>query len=263
MLAYQSEGNGTPVVLLHAFPLSSSMWERERKEIGRYAHVLTPDLPGFGASPRQKVPSISGMAESVGTLLDGLKIREPVVIGGLSMGGYVTFEFLRRFPERVRGLMLFSTRATPDTAEECAKRFRTIDDIQKMGFQAFAEKVHKKLLGRTSFESRPELVDKVMAMILAGKPGGAKDALAAMAERRDFSDLLSSIRCASLIAAGEEDEVIAPSEAQTMHQKIHASEFHKVPKAGHLVNLECPDTFGALVENFLATGVFERFGVAA
>ena len=258
MLNYRSEGKGTTVLLLHAFPLSSLMWERELEEIGRYARVLAPDLPGFGGSIRQQTPSLSGMAEEVAGLLDHLKIREPVVLGGLSMGGYVAFEFVRKFPTRIRGLMLFSTRASADTVEARVKRYDVIDRITKSGFEDFAKKISEKLVGRTSLQTRSQIVDKITAMILANKPEGTMDALRAMAERNDSTKLLYSIQAPCLIIAGEEDEIIPSSEAQLMCKQIVHAQVQTVLKAGHLVNLECPENFSLAVRVFLQAGVLNR-----
>ncbi|MBI3306371.1 MAG: alpha/beta hydrolase [Candidatus Omnitrophica bacterium] len=251
------------LVLLHAFPFSSAMWDWERAEISQYANVLTPDLPGFGGSVRQPMPSITLMAEEVENLLNHLKIYEPVVIGGISMGGYVAFEFLRRTPERVRGLMLFSTRSGPDTEQEREERLHTIEKIQQYGVENFAENRHKKLLGVTSLNSRPEVSEKVMNLLLTNHAGGMCDALLAMAGRRDASDLLTSISCPCLIVAGEEDRVILPLESQVMHDTISGSEFYTIPRTGHLVTLERPDICGALMENFLETEILYQMKKSA
>jgi len=251
MLNYRSEGKGTTVLLLHAFPLSSFMWEQELEEIGRVAHVLTPDLPGFGGSARQKTPSIPVMAEEVGALLDHLRIHEPVVLGGLSMGGYVAFEFLRRYPKRVRGLMLFSTRAEADSPEVRASRLKTVEALKTEGFEAFAKKISRKLVGETTLKTKLHLADKVTAMIMANRADGVIDALYAMAERRDSSDLLEGIHEPCLIISGDEDVIIPPIQAIGMCQRIEGAQLHTVLKAGHLVNLECPQVFDLAVHDFL------------
>lgn len=259
MLAYRlthpSEGKEASVVLLHAFPFSSFMWLRERKELSEHAAILAPDLPGFGASDRLKKPSITGMAEAVADLLDSLEIEEPVVMGGLSMGGYVALEFYRHFPDRVRGLMLFSTCAAADTAAAKEKRLRAIEEIEKGGVEEFSQKNVNKMVGKTTLETRPDIVEKALTMMLDNQPEGLTDALRAMADRRDNSDLLNFITCPTLIVAGEEDTIIAPAEAESMHKKIRDSRFYRMPKTGHLLNLERPDIFGTMVENFLGTGI--------
>lgn len=240
------------LLLFHAFPLSSAMWAAEAAALGKAWRVVTPDLPGFGRAPRQKEPSIPGMAEEAARLLDEMGIRKPAVVGGLSMGGYVAFEFLRQFPERVRGLMLFSTRAAADTPEGRAKRLKTVEDIQAKGLEPFSRAVLPNLVGKTSVSSRPEICRRVTEMILANTPEGVADALLAMAARRDSTDLLGLIRVPTLVVAGDEDTFIRADEARAMAAKIPGSRLEVIPKAGHLVNLEQPGKFQQVLESFLS-----------
>ena len=247
----KTSGKEISVVLIHAWPLSSEMWARQAEGLQKIARVILPDLPGFGRSPRQARPSIPGMAEAVAQLLDSLKIKEPVFIGGLSMGGYVALEFLRQFPQRVRGLGLFSTRAAADTPEARARRMQTIQQIRSDGLKAFSEKVILNLLGETSVRTKPEVVRHVKEMILTNQAEGVTDALLAMAERRDSTDLLKSIKCPTVVIAGEEDTFIPLKEAESFAKQIPGVQFHAIKKAGHLANLEAPDIFQALLEKFL------------
>ncbi len=251
MLAYESSGQGIPLVLIHAFPLFSSMWKPQMKNLERKGKVIALDLPGFGRSPCEARASIPKMAQEVARLLDSIKVKEPAMIAGLSMGGYVAFEFFRQFPERVKGLGLFSTRAGADTPEARAKRLKTAEQIQRDGLESFAKIILPNLVGKTTLESNPELIREITGMISSNNREGVATALFAMAERRDSSDLLSSIKCPTLIIAGEEDTLIPFSEAETMHTQIAGSQLHLLPKAGHLVNLEQPAAFQKFFEKFL------------
>ena len=251
MLTYEEAGQGVPVVLIHAFPLSRAMW---KGEIGRFsgtARVIAPDLPGFGESARQGKPSLPQMAREVGDLLDRLEVREPVMFAGLSMGGYVAFEFIRQFPERVRGLGLFSARAGADTPEGREGRLKAVEKIRGGGLAPFAKTILPKLLGKTTLGSKPDLVKQVSRMIEAGDPAGVADALLAMADRRDSTDLSASIRCPTWVIAGEEDSFIPVSEAEGLAAKISGARLEVIPKAGHLVNMEQPEVFQGILERFL------------
>ena len=251
MLAYEAFGRGTPVVLLHAFPLSSQMWAREADALKEILQVILPDLPGFGKSPRQTQPSLPEMAVEVAQLLDYLGIQKPVFIGGLSMGGYVTFEFLRQFPERVCRLGFFSTRPAADTPEARGGRLQTVEKIKNEGLPAFADKMLTNLLGKTALKDKPLLVRQVKEMILANQAGGITDALRAMAERRDSTDLLKWVQEPSLVIAAEEDSFVPLEEAESFAQEIPGAEFHVMKQTGHLANLENPAAFQILLENFL------------
>jgi 3-oxoadipate enol-lactonase len=232
-LAYESVGTGLPLVLLHAYPLQGEMWRGELERLGSRMHVIVPDLPGFGKSARQAKPSIPQMAQAVSELLDSLSVEIPVVMAGLSMGGYVAFEFYRQFPNRVMALGLFSTRASGDTPE--IKRGRALSE--------------KKI--------RREGLDRVTKMVLSNERNGVADSLMAMAQRRDSTGLLSSLLCPTLILAGDEDSFIPVEESQAMADLIPNAQFEVIEHAGHLINLENPEVFLIKLENFLQTHVLK------
>lgn len=251
MLAYESSGQGIPLVLIHAFPLNSNMWNVQIKNLEQYGRVIALDLPGFGRSPVEVNLSIAKMAQEIGCLLDSLNVKEPAMLAGLSMGGYVAFEFFRQFSKRVKALGLFSTRAGADTPEAHEKRLKTAEQIQQGGLGSFAKTILPSLVGKTTQESNPELVREIADMISVNHRAGVAAALLAMAERQDSTPLLSSIKCPTLIIAGEEDVLIPFSESEAMHKQITGSEFHLLPKAGHLANLEQPTAFQAVFEKFI------------
>lgn len=251
MLAYDATGQGTPIVLLHAFPLSRAMWAVERDRLARFGRVITPDLPGFGGSPRQAKPSIPDMAAQVAQLLDALAVREPVILGGLSMGGYVAFEFLRQFPQRVKALLLCATRAAADTPEQRAGRLKTAEQVRREGLAPLTKAILPKLLGKTTLESNPAVVDQVKRLALANAPDGVADSLLAMGDRNDSTTLLPSIVCPTLVVAGEEDAFIPTAESERLQQQIPNARLELIPQAGHLVNLEQPSAFQSAVDRWL------------
>ena len=244
-------GHGAPLVLLHAFPLSRSMWNVERALLSASFRVITPDLPGFGDSPVIHPPTIEGMAKAVWALLDRDGLTAPAIVGGLSMGGYVAFEMLRQAPQRVRGLGLFSTKAAADTPPQRDGRMKLIERIRGEGVSVLLQQSLPKLLGATTHTTRPELVQRVHTEILKNDPQGVIDALQAMADRRDSTDLLASIACPTLIIAGAEDELIPSAQAQEMQQRIRGAQLVILPHAGHLANLEDPPGFQAALTRWL------------
>lgn len=251
MLGYETRGTGMPLVLVHAFPLSRKMWYATADLLKSKFQVILPDLPGFGTSPRQTNPSVPEMAVEIAALLDHLKIKEPVILGGLSLGGYVALECARQFSRRIRALGLFATRATPDSPEARENRFRSIDALEKFGMEPYTKKIIKSQTGKTTQEKHPEILEAALKIMAANSKEGAEDALKAMAGRRDSSDLLSSIKVPTLVIAGDEDSLIPPADMESMHQKIPGSEFHLVKQSGHLINLEQPETFHTHFRNFL------------
>lgn len=252
MLNYKISGTGIPFVLVHAWPLSSGMWERQLKTLSDKVRLITPDVPGLGNSARQKTPSIAQAAQEVAALLDHLKIAEPVVVGGLSVGGYVTFEFSRQFPERVRGLGLFATRANADTPEVRERRFKNIEFLETHPLEEFLPRVIPNLLlGPTAMKSNPMAVEKTKSLILENSPEGIADVLRAMAARQDSTELLGKIHWPTLVMAGDEDGFVTVEESKAMHAKIPGAEFHLMKNTGHLLNLENPEEFDAVLRSFI------------
>ncbi len=251
MLAFETSGQGSPAVFLHAFPLSSTMWKKEREYLSSKFKVITPDFPGFGKSSLNSGLTVADMADATAALLDSLKIQTPVFLAGLSMGGYAAFEFLRKYPNRVRAMGLFATRATPDTPEAREKRMQSIAAIEKFGIDPFARKIVKSQLGKTTQEKNLALVTEVLEMMKKTSPEAAIAALRALADRRDSSDLLKSISFPVLVVAGEEDEIAPAAVMKEMHAQIPGAEYHVLPGAAHLVNLEQPRLFRDILENFV------------
>ncbi len=251
MLNYQIVGNKIPFVLVHAWPLSCGMWEHQLQALQSKAMLITPDIPGLGKSPRQKTPSIPAMAQEVAALLDQLEIKGPVVIGGISMGGYVTFEFLRQFPERVRGICLLATRANADTPEIREKRFKTIEFLETHGLEDFFPKILPNLLGKSTLSANPAVAEKVKALIRENSTEGICDTLRAMAGRKDSTELLGKISCPALVVAGDEDGFVTVEESTAMQAKIPGAELRVMKNTGHLLNLEKPQAFEEILSGFL------------
>jgi pimeloyl-ACP methyl ester carboxylesterase len=244
--------SSSPLVLLHPFPLSSSYWSAEKESIGkRFSSVVVPDLPGFGSSPVQATPSIAGMAAEVAARLDKQGITEPVVMAGVSMGGYLAFEFLRQFPQRLAGLALISTRATADTAEARDTRMKTIEKIKTGERATFEKAVLPKLLGQTTMETNPNLVARIKTELTKASDAGIIAALQAMAARVDSTPLLAKIRCPVLVMAGTEDSFIPADESAAMAAVIPTARLELVARAGHLLNLEQPDIFSEIFNSWI------------
>ena len=250
-LHFTEQGTGTALLLLHAFPLSHAMWSGELARFATMRRVITPDLPGFGRSPRLTTPSIPAMARAVAALLDGLGLSQPVIVAGLSMGGYVAFEFLRQFPDRVKALGLFSTKAAPDSPEQRAGRLQLAGQLARDGIEALMQTAVPKLLGPTTRARRPAVAEQVERAARAASVDGVADALRAMAERADSRPLLAAIGCPTLVVAGGEDRVIPVAQSEAMAKAIPGAQLAVIPEAGHVVNLEQPDAFQGIVEAWI------------
>lgn len=238
------------VVLLHAFPLNATLWRSQVASAPAGWQFVAPDLPGFGASTEAPVDSFDAMGGSVLRGLDALGI-ERAVIGGLSMGGYLTLALYRMAPERFAGMILADTRATADTEQLKAGRQKVLATVRDKGPSAIADEMLPKLLGATSHRERPELTDDVREMIVGNSADAIAGAVTAIMNRPDSTSMLASISVPTLILCGDEDVLTPPADAEALHAGIRNSRLVVLPRAGHLSNLEAPDAFSAAVQEFL------------
>jgi pimeloyl-ACP methyl ester carboxylesterase len=248
-----SSGAGTPLVLLHAFPLDGRMWAPQVEALAGSYQVIVPDFRGFGAAMDQAV-SEAGMdllADDVARLLDDRGL-DRVVLGGLSLGGYVALAFMRRHADRVSGLVLLDTKATADGDQAREDRLRMAERVLAEGNGFVPEAMLPKLLGETSREHRPELVEKVTALIREQAPEAVAGAQRGMAARPDSTDLLGTIRVPTLVVTGEEDAVAGPEVGRELAAGIPGARFLLVEEAGHLANLEQPEIVNEALLDFLA-----------
>ena len=244
-----SEGH---VVLLHAFPLNATLWRRQVEAAPAGFRFVTPDLPGFGASAEPPATSMDGMARSVLRELDRLGI-DRAIIGGLSMGGYVTLALYRLAPERFSGMILADTRATADTDQQKEARRKMIVTVRENGPSAVADEMLPKLLGATSHREQPELAALVRRMIEGNSAEAIAGAVQAMRERPDSTPLLPSVHVPALILCGEEDVLTPPADAEALQRAIPGARLVLLPGAGHLSNVEAPDLFTSALGEFLVT----------
>jgi 3-oxoadipate enol-lactonase len=250
-LAYRDEGRGRPLLLIHAFPLSGAMWERQIEALSGAYRLIIPDLRGFGASP--SVPgtaSLDQYADDLAGLLDQLGL-EHISVAGLSMGGYIAFALLRRHRERVDALVLADTRPQPDTEEGRRAREQNAQLAEQQGAGAIADQMLPKLLSSNATE---QLRAEVRGIIKANDRAGIAAALRAMAARPDSTPLLATIGVPTLIVVGAEDGLTPPSDARAMHAAIAGSQLVELPGAGHLANMEASEAFNAAVDNLLNLG---------
>jgi pimeloyl-ACP methyl ester carboxylesterase len=241
------------LVLLHAFPLDARMWASQRSAFPGW-RVVTPDLPGFGGRDAGS-SSMEAFATHINRELDGLGI-ERAVIGGLSLGGYVTFGVLRQRPDRVSALILADTRAGADSEQGREGRLAMLRTLGEQGPSGVFDQMRPKLFGATTHADRPAVVEYAKGLAGSQTPAAIEGAIRAMLDRPDSTPLLQTIAVPTLIVVGQEDVLTPPAESEGMQAAIPdipGATLVQLPRAGHLSNLETPEAFNAAVRAFLST----------
>ena len=255
-IGYDDVGTGVPVAFLHGFPHNRTLWAPQVSALVDRARCLAPDLRGFGESSKHGPFTVDQYADDVAMLLRGLGI-ERAVVAGLSMGGYVAFALWRRHRSLVRGLVLADTRAGADTDETRNKRRVLIDVARTRGAGAVADGQITGMLGKTTREKRPALIDEVHRMLESAPVEGIVGALEAMMARVDSTDTLATIDVPTLVVVGDEDVLTPPGEAEILHAGIRGSRLEVIAHAGHVSNMERPAAFNHVITEFLAALDYE------
>jgi pimeloyl-ACP methyl ester carboxylesterase len=248
---YEIRGNGPPVVLLHPFPCDHEFWNPVAAALDSRYRMILPDLRGHGESEIGEGPALMQKhAGDVAHVLDAAGVGKAAFVG-CSIGGYILFEFLRRFRARVSALALCDTRPQADTAEGRANRLKAAATVLEQGTEPFIESMIPKLVGRTTVATRPDLVDGARAMMRKMSAEDISRVLRGMAERPDSVADLKSINVSTLIVIGEEDVLSTVADGELMRQNIAGSALKVIPKAGHYAPWEQPAAVGTVVRQFL------------
>jgi 3-oxoadipate enol-lactonase len=266
---YLEAGKGRPLILLHAFPLSAGMWQSQIDHVPDGWRFIAPDLRGFGAgtpdanasankdadaSPNTGAnasPTMDEYAGDIIALMDALGI-ETAVIGGLSMGGYVTFALFRQAPKRFDGVMLADTKAQADTPEGQAGRRAMSEMLRTKGVSAVVDELLPRLVGETTHRERPEVLVDARRLMEANQPDAIDAALHALMTRPDSTPDLHRISCPALVIVGQEDVVTPAADAELLACSIPRAELVVLPRVGHLSNLEAPEGFSSALTRFLS-----------
>lgn len=247
-------GAGTPVLLVHAFPLRADMWEPQMESLGDRWRFIAPDLKGFGGSDAPEDASgysVDSFADDLKAVLDELGIDRAVLVG-LSLGGYVAFAFLRKYRSSVSALVLADTRAEADAPENVEKRTNQQGLVREQGPGALTDGLVGALLGEPTREKKPDVVATVRSL-MENPAAGYIGALEAMKGRPDSTGDLASIDVPTLIVVGENDALTPPELSRKMHEHIGGSRLVVIPEAGHLSNLEAPEAFNGALAEFLGS----------
>jgi 3-oxoadipate enol-lactonase len=256
-IVYEIVGDGAPVVLLHPFPAQHEFWNPIVSVLSTRYRLILPDLRGHGDSEVGQGPaSMERHVFDLARLLDADGIGKAAFVG-VSIGGYILFEFWRRFRARVNTLVICDSRPQADTAEARTNRLKAAADVLEHGAGPFIESMIPKLIGRTTLATRPDLVDGARRMMNKMSPQAINLVQRGMAERPDSVADLKSIDVPALIVIGDEDIISTPADGELMRQHITGSQLKVIPKAGHYAPWEQPEAVGIVLRQFLDGVVFK------
>ena len=250
-IAYHSIGSGPPLVLLHPFPVHHEFWLPAAEPLAARYRVILPDLRGHGesgagtgaATMRKHADDLERVMVNAGVA------KAPMV--GVSIGGYILFEFWRTHKARVQALGLINTKAGADNAEARANRLKAASEALERGTEPFFTALVQKLVSRTTRERRPDLVEGALKMMRKMSAASLAAVQRGMAERPDSMDTLQTINVPTLIVTGAEDEMTGVNEAELMRREIASSEMKVVPHAGHYSPWERPKEVAGLLREWL------------
>jgi YbgC/YbaW family acyl-CoA thioester hydrolase len=249
-LAVEVRGEGAPVVFIHGFPFDRTMWRHQLAGLSRWKRIAL-DLRGAGASSAPADGySVAQYADDVVQVLDTLGIDRAVVCG-LSLGGYVLFDLLRRHAGRIRAAVFCNTKATADSPEAKRGRDEMTALAEREGVGAVAERLLPQLLAPATVTAQPDVVAHVRDMIGRTPLPGLVGALRALRDRPDSTPMLGSIGVPVLAVAGEEDKIAPVDVMRAMAAAIPGAQFAVIPAAGHLAPLEQPLATSRVVADFL------------
>ncbi|MFB7447856.1 alpha/beta fold hydrolase [Streptomyces sp. NPDC056194] len=253
---HEDRGTGPALLLVHGHPFDHTMWQPQIDRFSLTHRVIAPDLRGYGITPlgaETEVIGLGDFAEDLTDLLDALEIDD-CVVAGLSMGGQIAMEFVRRHPGRVRGLVLADTFPAAETEDGRKARNAMADRLLREGMRGYADEVLDRMVAPYNTHAAPH----VHRMMCATDPVAAAAALRGRAERPDYRETLRALTVPALVVVGRDDTYTPVADAEEMHALLPHSTLTVVERAAHLPNLERPEEFDAALDAFLRSLVRPR-----
>lgn len=249
MIAYEDQGEGDVLVLLHGFCGSSAYWEHVMPLLSKQYRVIAPDLRGHGLSDAPLgAYTIEQMADDVAGLLKDLAVERYTLLGH-SMGGYVTLSLAQRYAGRLNGFGLIHSTAYPDSEEAKEKRLQAVSVIGTEGITPFVDGLVPGLFAPANAASYETALDRVKEIGYKTPPQGASGAALAMRERIDRRDVLSATTLPVLLVAGEDDRLI-PIERTFTTEGSNVTKA-VIKGAGHMSMYEAPEQLAVVINDFL------------
>ena len=248
---YEDIEQGPAVVLIHAFPANHAMWLPASEMLCTHYRLILPDVRGHGDSePGEGAATMDKHAVDLARICDDADVKR-AVFAGISIGGYILFEFWRWHRDRVRALILCDTKAQADNEEARKTRMQAAEDVLQRGPEPFIETMIPRLLGKTTQTTRPDLVEQTRGMLKRMSAKGIAAVQRGMAARADSVETLKTIKVPTLILVGAEDNLTTTADAELMHRHIAGSQVRVIPKGGHYSPFEQHEAAAHEIRRFL------------
>jgi pimeloyl-ACP methyl ester carboxylesterase len=250
-LYVEDQGHGPPLVLVHGFPLDHTMWRGQIQALAGEFRVVAPDLRGFGRSEvTDGVVTMEQFADDLAGMLDVMGIDQPVMFCGLSMGGYIGWQFWRRHANRLRALVQCDTRAVADPPDVARGRRESAERVLAEGPDVLAQGMMDKLFAPQSHTDRADAVEATRRVMLESSPVGIAAALRGMAARPDSTSILGEIDLPTLVVCGRHDAISTVEEMRAIAAGLPRAQFIEIEDAGHMSPLEAPRPFNDALRAF-------------
>ncbi|MFN0199597.1 MAG: alpha/beta fold hydrolase [Planctomycetaceae bacterium] len=251
--AVHDKGTGPAILFVHGFPLDHTMWDAQIESLERTHRVIAPDLRGFGKNAAADgTLTMEQFADDLAAILNALSVTGPVTYCGLSMGGYIAWQFVRRHRRRLGSLILCDTLARADAPEAAEQRLKTAETVLAQGAEVMAKAMPMKLFADSTLQHKPAIVERIKQTIRNTAPTSIAAALRGMSARSDSTELLSEIDVPTLVICGAEDKITTADEMRKLATAIDESEYAEVKNAGHMSPMEQPEAVSAAIRQFLA-----------
>ncbi|MFK7769094.1 MAG: alpha/beta fold hydrolase [Mariniblastus sp.] len=247
------QGEGSPILFVHGFPLDHSMWRFQIETFSKTNRVICPDLPGFGKShlKSDSEMSLELLGNSLAELLTELQINEPLVFCGLSMGGYVGWQFWKNHSRLLCGMVACNTRAANDTEQVARGRQIGAESVRKTGAAPIADALIPKLFYQPESDKIKLVAAEVRQVICKTDRESIASGQIAMSQREDSTPWLDRIELPVLFIAGQHDPITPSSEMRENARLVPKSCIREITNAGHMTPLEQPDEFNDALREYL------------
>jgi len=250
---YQVAGHGTPLLLIHGFPLSGQLYQSQLEGLSNRFQVITPDLRGFGKSQAPDAnASIEIYAKDMLALLDRLGIQT-AIIGGHSMGGQITLEMYKEQPQRFAGMLLIDTNPMAASFVEKGEWQGYRQQGANAGVSSIVPIIEPQLLTGATRVLEITKSTTMMNILAEASVNGVLGGGQALATRPDYTSLLGSIKVPTLVLVGLEDPVYAFPVSQMTKAAIANAQLAVILGASHASIFERPSLANDAILKWAAT----------